>query len=161
MQCPYPLPVFSPIPHKKKRQYKLLETYSLVWNGQLIIIPAGFIFDGASIPAAAWPITYSPFLPQVIIAALIHDWIYATHCLARYEADILFKDICLGCYASKFRAEMMYYALHLFGSFTWKWSEEDKEKIRALYEKVRLQDDFNDFIILESLVQQWDLGIAT
>jgi hypothetical protein len=155
--CLFVMPEVAPLPHKKKRQYILLKNYYLVWNGQLIFIPAGFIFDGASIPAAAWPITYSPFLPQVLLAALLHDWCYATHIMTRLESDMLFKEVCLACHASKGRVFMMYTMLKVFGSFAWKWSEDDKSKIRDLYEKAKLQEDPKELIFLESLIQRWDL----
>lgn len=44
-------------------------------NGQLIVVDADFIFDGASIPRALWSLVGSPFTGDYRDGALVHDWL--------------------------------------------------------------------------------------
>lgn len=60
----------------------------------LIEVPAGFLFDGASIPRLAWTIIgVTPFDHKIIHAAVIHDWLYSTRSLSRKLSDDVFKRI--------------------------------------------------------------------
>lgn len=62
------------------RLYELDEEYVYEWvTGRVanrIVIPAGFRFDGASVPRLAWSLT--GILPDGLIraAAMLHDWLY-------------------------------------------------------------------------------------
>lgn len=61
------------------RQYELLADYQIEWRAegfplQRLVVPAKFLFDGASIPAILeWYLGRERILP----AAVIHDWQYA------------------------------------------------------------------------------------
>jgi len=69
-----------------ERLYRLKEEYVYDWEKQTrsedettqsrIVVPAGFLYDGASVPRIAW--TLSGILPDGLIraAALVHDWLY-------------------------------------------------------------------------------------
>lgn len=60
----------------------------------LIEVPAGFLFDGASIPRLAWTIIgVTPYDNKIIHAAVIHDWLYSTRSLSRKLSDVVFKRI--------------------------------------------------------------------
>ena len=60
----------------------------------LIEVPAGFIFDGASIPRIAWTLLgVTPFDNRIIHAAVIHDWLYSTRQRSRKTSDKIFKRI--------------------------------------------------------------------
>lgn len=48
--------------------------YSSDVAGAVIAVPEGFVYDGASVPPAAWSIV-RPF-GRTLRAALIHDWLY-------------------------------------------------------------------------------------
>jgi hypothetical protein len=98
-------------------------TYTV--GGMSIAVPAGFEFDGASIPPLAWPIIGSPFDPRFVRAALLHDWIYSSHLMPRKEADIAFRDILLADGVGDWRAELMYRAVRLAGVASWPDSPED------------------------------------
>lgn len=57
------------------REWRLTEDWlHTLPDGTVIIIPAGFIFDGASIPRPLWTVI-SP-VGLLFIAALIHDFAY-------------------------------------------------------------------------------------
>jgi len=104
---------------------------------QVFIIPAGFIFDGASIPRLFWSIL-SP-TGYLFLAGLIHDFIYKHKFLwvytlygdgdagsiykevySRDKADKKFEDLAkILCQQSWFRTWISLKGLKLFGSYTW------------------------------------------
>jgi hypothetical protein len=50
-----------------------------------VLIPAGYTFDGASIPRWLWSLIGSPFEPELMLAACVHDW-YCEHTSQHYES---------------------------------------------------------------------------
>lgn len=91
-----------------------------------IVIPAPFIYDGASIPRLAWSLL--GLRPDGLIraAAVVHDVLYAqkgpantlegtAHYFSREEADKLFLDLMLAAGVSKRRATLAYRAVRWFG----------------------------------------------
>lgn len=103
------LPDLRPIPHKDA--YRLIKAYEYdCW-----VVPVGFEYDGASILRIGWGITYTPFHPKVMVAALLHDYFYGHEIMSRKEADDIFKDILLKCGADPERVELMYHAVRMFG----------------------------------------------
>ena len=56
-----------------------------------ITIPAGFIFDAASVPRAMLTITKGKHRPEFIVAAMVHDYFYryAELLLGRFETSKL------------------------------------------------------------------------
>lgn len=112
---------------------ELVEDFALVLLAILIRVPKGFIFDGASIPRAAWSVLgYTPFHPQVILAALVHDWLYLNHQCSRAEADLIFKILLLKNGVDPHAAEQMYLAVRSAGWLFWRHSENDLEKLKFL-----------------------------
>ncbi len=73
------MPILRPLPVRKRgerRRYELMEDWKcdLLGRGFTFIIPAGFIFDGASIPRLFWNML-SPS-GYLFLAGLLHDFIY-------------------------------------------------------------------------------------
>ena len=99
-------------------------------------VPAGYEFDGASIPPLAWPIIGSPFHPEFMRAALAHDWLYATHLTDRKTADAAFKAILIEDGAGGTRADLMYSAVRLAGRFSWGDRPEDVAYLTYLRELI-------------------------
>lgn len=100
-------------------------------NGYIIYIPAGFLFDGASIPKFAWSIVGTPG-GRYLFAALIHDWLYMSRAFKRKDADKLFLRIMerleIGC----FGRHVMYNAVRAFGHDAFFESDE-RPYIKRLY----------------------------
>lgn len=121
----------SPVtdPTVKKTLYDLVDEV-VIESPRLeapLIIPAGYRFDGASIPRAAWSaIGYTPFHPRVVGAALPHDFLYEQEgpC-SRRVADDIFLDILLEDGVPESDALLMYRAVRTFGRMFWL-DEEDK-----------------------------------
>lgn len=104
--------------------------------GRQVLIPAGFEFDGASIPPLLWPVIGSPFDPRLIGAALIHDWLYSTHLTDRITADRAFRAQLIADGAGDWRAQAMYGAVRLAGSASWGDSDEDVAYMAYLRERI-------------------------
>ena len=134
-----PKPILSPYP--EKRSYLVNKDYIFwidkVWpdydGNPLIRIPKYYYFDGASIPWFAWQLTYTPFSPTVITAALLHDWLYFNHHTTKIIADLLFKEVLLSCGAAKTKSGIMYLGVNFFGRRAYDtYSKEDKERYQIL-----------------------------
>ncbi|MEE8251015.1 MAG: DUF1353 domain-containing protein [Gemmatimonadales bacterium] len=125
--------------------YRLDEEYEYCWElldtRYRIVIPAGFIYDGASIPRFVWTLT--GLRPDGLhrAGALVHDWIYrhkgklpaSSHQYldkngqwrnvigqwSRKDADRMFARLMREFGVSKFRRRMAYRGVRLFGWMSW------------------------------------------
>ncbi len=90
------------------------------WAGFTLEIPPGFRFDGASVPRAFWWLI-RPFGPNVVMAALVHDCLYA-HGLGcrRAEADRIFLRLLEHEGMGRIRRELAYWAVRAFGRRAWR-----------------------------------------
>lgn len=61
-------------------RYKLVTPLVAVVAQELVTVPAGFTFDGASVPALFWALISHPMAPSSLRAACLHDW----GCVTRY-----------------------------------------------------------------------------
>jgi len=111
-------PILKPIPQQNK--YELVEDYRAYCEDHTFYLPKGFIFNGASIPVYARAITYPPFHPDVMAAAIVHDYLYQHKPVNRKLADMIFYNRLITNGVNKFKAKMMYRALRMFGGFSWK-----------------------------------------
>ncbi|MCU7934123.1 MAG: DUF1353 domain-containing protein [Candidatus Thiodiazotropha sp. (ex Dulcina madagascariensis)] len=60
-----------------RMQYQLLNEYrQITGHGRALIVPAGYITDGASIPRFAWSLVGGPMSRPYLYAALPHDFRY-------------------------------------------------------------------------------------
>jgi hypothetical protein len=122
--------------------------------GARFCLTAPFSFDGASVPVPFWWVAL-PFSPWVVVAALVHDWLYRHHAYAfafvcvggvcrqitRREADRIFLQVmvqeiyrlCPGqgrlarCARARliWRAHAMYLAVRKFAGFWWNEAENN------------------------------------
>jgi Protein of unknown function (DUF1353) len=58
-----------------RENFTFIESRDCVWTA-----PAGFIFDGTTIPRALWTVFGDPFIGDYRRAAVIHDMICTPHC---------------------------------------------------------------------------------
>lgn len=77
------------------RTRRLLNDVVVLIDGQPLLIPAGFLTDGASVPRGLWNI-FPPF-GRYNRASLLHDYLYKTGRInnapvTRKQADDLFLD---------------------------------------------------------------------
>ena len=81
-------------------------------------IPAGFSFDGATIPfglTALLPRAHSDYLA----AALVHDWLYAHGQTTRKAADAIFHKALIDLQVSRPLACAMWVAVRIGGGAYW------------------------------------------
>jgi hypothetical protein len=116
------------------RQWELAENYyHELPCGRVVVIPKGFVFDGASIPKPLWFIL-SP-VGLLLIGGLIHDfayrysylwiknkdgniekWVYATD---RISYDLLFLDVNLQVNGMILVDHLASFLLAMFGWIAW------------------------------------------
>ena len=94
----------------------LLESLTyMAWNGELIIVPAGTVSDGASTPRILWR-ALPPFGPYWR-PALMHDHLYQSGDFVRSKCDRLFREAMLDCDVNRFKAWVIWLGVRLGG---WK-----------------------------------------
>jgi len=108
-------------------EYQLMLPFNYICPkyGIEVRIPELFIFDGASIPRLFWTTTGSPFSPQYMGPALIHDYLYTTakehygSPVTREKADKIF-EYALGLNnVSDYQKFKMYRSLRILGWIAW------------------------------------------
>jgi len=108
-------------PTSNKRKWKTTSEISYVTDsGQTILVPSGFVMDGASIPRSLWFAVGHPLMGNFARAAAIHDYLYTTHEVSKAEADQIFLDIMIIDKVKPWRRIAMYYAVKFFGGPAYK-----------------------------------------
>ena len=121
------------------RNWKITKDWKYRMNGNEYIIPAGFQFDGASIPKFLRTF-FSP-VGVLLVGGLVHDYMYKYAALKRTgkgglllvdqkKADQIFRDINIvvnGFYTMNYLA---YWSLRLGGWVAWNGHRKRNEKIK-------------------------------
>lgn len=86
-----------------------------VRHGTVIVVPAGFITDGASVPRYFWRVI--PPFGRHFNAAVVHDWLYRNqpHLLTKDEADMVLLEIMEHDGVPGGRQRAMFLAVREFG----------------------------------------------
>ena len=149
------LPQLQPIPIKTKgkgfwkgivmwllstRNWKLIKPWRYNINGVEYIIPAGFEFDGASIPKFLRTF-FSP-VGVLLIGGLVHDYMYKyTACkpadpkgsllvVDQKKADQIFRDINIEVNGFYFMNYLAYWSLRIGGFVAWNGHRKRNAKIK-------------------------------
>ena len=147
-------PTMRPIPIKTKgkgfftmikmwllgtRHWEIANDFDYEVNGEKFIIPAGFKFDGASIPKFL-----HPFLSPVgvlLIGGLVHDYAYKYETLLKKnrkdtmgvitqkKADEIFRDINIEINGFYLMNYLAYWSLRLGGFMAWNKHRKVNAKI--------------------------------
>lgn len=112
------------------RQWEIAEDWHFYLEGQQYVIPAGFQFDGASVPK--FLATFLSPVGVLLMGGLVHDYAYKYATLRKAtkkygdigpitqkDADILFRDICIEVNGFKVLNYLAYWALRLAGFVAW------------------------------------------
>lgn len=119
------------------RKRQLTEDYVYVHRDQFkITIKEGFTYDGCSIPRILWPLSGSPFTGNYMVAALVHDSIYATHLFSRDVADEIFYEIMRDWGIWWYSAYVKWAGVHIGGGGA--WDDITPEKIKQNRELVTI-----------------------
>ena len=110
------------------RKWEIAEDWQFKLNTHEYVIPAGFVFDGASIPKFFW--SYLSPTGVLLMPGLIHDWVYKYTKLNRVDGnksltmnqkdcDILFRDLAIAINGFTVINWAAYYILRAFGWVAW------------------------------------------
>jgi hypothetical protein len=111
-----------------------------------ILIPAGFTYDGASVPRFLWAVIDPLDLSEA--AALVHDYLYHNAGLlvpvyvlvndkpercgemvfCKRFTDICFQNIMVKWHVKKWREKAAYNAVDLFAGFAWRKHLRNNQK---------------------------------
>ena len=83
----------------------------------LIMVPAGFVTDLASIPRLFWNIL--PPFGKYTRAAIVHDWLYRTQMRTRETADRVLWDGMVACGVPWWQRVIIYQNVRWFGFAAW------------------------------------------
>ena len=95
-----------------------------------VTVYAGFVTDGASVPRMAWFLAGHPMESPRIVAALAHDWLYASHVTDRKTADEIYAAILRAAGRASWRVAVEYAALRRFGESAWHEHDDEDKYIR-------------------------------
>jgi hypothetical protein len=98
---------------REKTLLRTLEEVTVIIDGESITIPAGFEFDGASIPRIFWRVE-APIDGRYITAFCVHDWCYSSHCVGRKKADTILYSLLREAGMGWIKARTIYRAVRLF-----------------------------------------------
>lgn len=85
--------------------------------GILIEVPVGFITDFASVPRIVRP--WISEWGKHGIGSIIHDYLYTSKEMSRYDADTVFREIMNKHEVSYVKINLIYLAIRLFGGSRW------------------------------------------
>ena len=122
------------------RHWEIAEDFHYKLNGEDFVIPAGFKFDGASIPKFLHPFL-SP-IGVLLIGGLVHDYGYKYATLlkknkkdtlgtiSQKRADEIFRDINIGVNGFYLMNYLAYWSLRLGGFLAWNKHRKVNAKIK-------------------------------
>ncbi len=115
-QLIFPTISLTPVDDMYQNQREAIYTF----KNKTIIVPEGYLYDGASIPRFFWRVIGSPFHPRFMCAALPHDRCYTTHEFDKAWVDELFFRLLVIHGVSKEKAGLMFRAVEAFGADHWE-----------------------------------------
>ena len=122
------------------RNWEISKDFHYKLNGEDFVIPAGFKFDGASIPKFLHPFL-SP-IGVLLIGGLVHDYGYKYATLlkknkkdtlgtiSQKRADEIFRDINIGVNGFYLMNYLAYWSLRLGGFLAWNKHRKVNAKIK-------------------------------
>lgn len=109
--------------------YTLKQDVTAIIDIQSVIIPSGFIFDGASVPWGLWNV-FPPVDSDYLVAALLHDFLYQTEYFQRAKCDRIFYEALRALNIGRVKAGLMYLAVRIGGQKC--WNERTKYQVMAV-----------------------------
>ena len=106
----------------------LIDDWKYNINGQEYVIPAGFQYEGASVPK--FLATFLSPVGVLLMGGLVHDYGYRYGCLKKVtgehtdrmtqkELDVIFRDICIEVNGFKVLNYLAWAALYVAGFVAW------------------------------------------
>lgn len=105
-------PIVKPLPNG--RDWQLMENYVYACDdGRTVFVPAGFIFDFASIPRMFWRL-FPPATGKHRTGALVHDWLCASGNVGWVDAADIFNEIMKKSGVNPVKRWIIYWAVRSF-----------------------------------------------
>lgn len=119
-------------------------TVRLFWIfGLEVVVLAGFVTDGASIPGKLQFLVGGPWAMPRLLAAIVHDALYAAHWICRWVCDVVYLLVrCQNGRGTETAAKVEYAAIRVGGRSAWK--EKTPASIEAARKLVKIR-----FILLK------------
>jgi len=108
---------------------KWMLTKAFTYNSKMagkIVVPEGFVSDGASIPRLAWIFIGSPWSGKYAPGAIIHDYIYHTNMFSRKDCDDIFMESMKVLKVPSWKRIIIHRSLRMFGWTCWKPYKKEK-----------------------------------
>ena len=124
------------------RHWELAEDYNYKLNDKEFVIPAGFTFDGASIPKFLHPF-FSP-VGVLLMGGLVHDYAYKYQTLlmknkketlgviSQKRSDEIFRDININVNGFYLMNYLAYWSLRIGGFVAWNGHRKRNAKIKGV-----------------------------
>jgi len=103
-----------------EKRLTLAKDYSFVMNGKIIVIPAGYKWDGANIPSIFKPFVGGRYSPENMIPSLVHDYLIDLDWDID-ERDLKFYSTLVDTGRNKKLAYVMYKLVCLYSLIYFKW----------------------------------------
>lgn len=123
------------------RQWEVAEDWNYKIGGESYVIPAGFKFDGASVPKFLH--TWLSPVGVLLIGGLVHDFAYKYAILLKSnktmvdidqkKADEIFRDINIEQNGFHLLNKLAYWALRIGGFAAWNTHRKSNSKIEELF----------------------------
>ena len=122
------------------RHWEIAKDFEYELNGEDFVIPAGFKFDGASIPKFLH--TFLSPVGVLLMGGLVHDYAYKYETLLKKNkqdtmgvitqktADAIFRDINIEINGFYLMNRLAYYSLRLGGFLAWRKHRKVGAKIK-------------------------------
>ena len=122
------------------RHWEIAKDFDYELNGEKFVIPAGFKFDGASIPKFLH--TFLSPVGVLLMGGLVHDYAYKYETLLKTnkkdtlgvltqkKADQIFRDINIQINGFYLMNRLAYYSLRLGGFMAWNKHRKGGAKIK-------------------------------
>ena len=101
------------------RLWTLRESFHARTTAGLVLVMAGFRFDGCSIPRLLWRVVGHPLQGDALPAGVIHDALYASKRVTRETADRVFHELLRRYGVNPVKAGAMFGAVRVFGCLPW------------------------------------------
>nr|DAV19986.1 MAG TPA: Protein of unknown function (DUF1353) [Caudoviricetes sp.] len=103
-------PILKPV---GKYQFELVENYRY----RDIVIPRGYITDGASVPRIFWSI-FPPNKAEYLSAAIVHDYltdiVIEKKSITFRSVDNTFKEMLIDLNVNKIEVKVLYWSVRLY-----------------------------------------------
>lgn len=110
---------------------------AMLSDGRTLVVDAGFLSDGASIPWILQPVVGPRFSATTFPAAFGHDSLYASELLPREQCDEQFRLWLIECGCWRMTARLYWMGVRLGGGAVWaKHKKDEVDQARHFYVRI-------------------------